>query len=125
MSKLVVIVDDSDSVATALALALEGRLGVRTLVALHPRTALKLFERERESEISVLVTDLSLPFLDGFQLIGAVRRMPSYQWLPAVMITAEEDAGSRETLDECRPNVILCKPFSISEVCSVVESLLA
>ena len=109
MSKLVVIVDDSDSVATALALALEGRLGVRTLVALHPRTALKLFERERESEISVLVTDLSLPFLDGFQL----------------MITAEEDAGRRETLDECRPNVILCKPFSISEVCSVVESLLA
>ncbi len=123
MPKKVLIVDDSDSVVTALALALETRLGVLAVVALHPKTALKLFESE--SEISVLVTDLSLPFLDGFQLIGAVRRMPSYQWLPAVMITAEEDAGTRETPDECRPNVILCKPFSISEVCTVVQSLLA
>jgi CheY-like chemotaxis protein len=122
MSKKILIVDDSDSVATALALALEARLGVRTLVALHPANALKIFESE--NEISMLVTDLSLPFLDGFQLIGAVRRMPCYQWLPAVMITAEEDAGKRETSDDSRPNVILRKPFSITEVCRVVQSLL-
>jgi two-component system chemotaxis response regulator CheY len=122
MLKKVVIVDDSESVANAVAMALEVRLGVQTKVALHPRSALMLFETE--SEICVLVTDLSLPFLDGFQLIGTVRRMPSYQGLPAVMITAEEDAGTHETPDDCRPNVILRKPFSLTEVCSVVESLL-
>jgi two-component system, chemotaxis family, chemotaxis protein CheY len=123
MPKKVVIVDDSESVAAALAMALEAALGVRTLVALHPQTALKLFQSE--SEIAALVTDLSLPGLDGFQLIGTLRRLPAYQRLPAVMITAEEDAGMLDTPVECRPNVILHKPFSLKEVCSVVQSLLA
>jgi CheY-like chemotaxis protein len=123
MSKQIMIVDDSEGVAAALAMAIESRLGVRTVVALHPQTALKLLESE--GQISMLVTDLSLPFLDGFELIGAVRRMPCYQWLPAVMITAEEDARRLQTSDDRRPNVILRKPFSITEVCSAVQSLLA
>jgi DNA-binding response OmpR family regulator len=123
MPKKVVIVDDSEGVAAALAMALEAGLGVRTVVLLHPQTALKLFESE--SEIAALVTDLSLPSLDGFQLIGTLRRLPAYQGLPALMITAEEDAGMRDTSSECRPNVILRKPFSLKEVCSVVQALLA
>jgi two-component system chemotaxis response regulator CheY len=123
MPKMVVIVDDSDSVATAVALALEASLDVRAVVALHPKTALKLFESG--TEISALVTDLSLPFLDGFQLIETLRRLPSYQRLPVVMITAEQDAGTRAVPPDCRPNVILSKPFSLKEVCSVVQALLA
>jgi two-component system chemotaxis response regulator CheY len=122
MPKKVVIVDDSDNVATALALALEASLDVRAVIALHPQTALSLFQSE--SEISALVTDLSLPFLDGFQLIETLRRLPAYQRLPVVMITAEEDAGMRAISPEGRPNVILSKPFSLKEVCSVVQSLL-
>jgi CheY-like chemotaxis protein len=122
MFRKVVIVDDSDSVAAALAMALETCLGVRTVVALHPQAALKLFETE--SDISVLLTDLSLPFLDGFELIATVRRLPCYQGLPAVMITAEEDVRTRAVSPECSPNVILSKPFSLKEVCSVVQSLL-
>jgi DNA-binding response OmpR family regulator len=123
MPKKVVIVDDSPSVADALALALEAGLGIQAVVALHPQIALKFFEGE--SEISALVTDLSLPCLDGFQLIGTLRRLPSYQTLPALMITAEEDAALRQISADCRPNVILCKPFSLKEVCRVVQSLLA
>jgi CheY-like chemotaxis protein len=123
MPKKIVIVDDSASVADALAMALEGNLGIQALVAAHPQTALKLFEAE--SEISALVTDLSLPCLDGFQLIATLRRLPSYQALPAVMITAEEDAAQRQVSAESQPNVILCKPFSLKEVCRVVQSLLA
>jgi DNA-binding response OmpR family regulator len=123
MPKKVVIVDDSESVADALAMALEATLGVQAVVAVHPQIALKVFNGE--IGISALVTDLSLPSLDGFQLIGTLRRLPSYEALPAVMITAEEDAALRQISAECRPNVILCKPFSLKEVCRVVQSMLA
>jgi len=122
MPKVVVIVDDSDSVAASLAIALETSLGVRAIVAHHPRAALSLFERE--GGISAIVTDLSLPFLDGFELIGALRRLRSYERLPALMITAEEHPESFNTSDDCRPDVILRKPFSFKEVCRVVSSLL-
>src|ERR1700733_3755453 len=110
MPKVVVIVDDSDSVAISLAVALEANLGVRTIVTHHPIAALRVFQNE--SGISAIVTDLSLPFLDGFELIGALRKLHSYERLPALMITAWEDPESLNTSTECRPNVILRKPFS-------------
>jgi two-component system, chemotaxis family, chemotaxis protein CheY len=122
MPKVVLIVDDSDSVADSLAIALETSLGVRAIVAHHPQDALRVFETH--GTISAIVTDLSLPFLDGFELIRALRKLPSYQRLPAVMITAEENPETLNTSSECRPDVILRKPFSFKEVCSVVKSLL-
>lgn len=122
MSKVVVIVDDSDSVAASLAIALETSLDVRAIVTHHPRAALNLFARE--PHISVVVTDLNLPFLNGFKLIGALRKLHSYERLPALMITAEEHPELLNTSADCQPNVIMRKPFSFKEVCRVVESLL-
>lgn len=122
MSKVVVIVDDSDTVASSLAIALESSLGVRAIVAHHARAALRLFEQE--AEISVVVTDLNLPFLNGFKLIGALRKLRSYEGLPVLMITAEENPESFDASADCQPNVIMRKPFSSKEVCRVVESLL-
>jgi DNA-binding response OmpR family regulator len=122
MPKVVVIVDDSDSIAVSLAVALETNLDVRAIVVHHPRAALKIFETE--SGISAVVTDLSLPFLDGFELIGALRKLRSYERLPALMITAGENPESLNPSAECRPDFILHKPFSFKEVCRVVQSLL-
>jgi DNA-binding response OmpR family regulator len=122
MRKVVVIVDDSDSVAAALAIALETSLDVRAIVAHHPQAALKIFETQ--SNISAVVTDFSLPFLDGFELIKALRKLHSYERLPALMISAGEDPQSRNPSVECRPNVILRKPLSFKEVCRVVQSFL-
>jgi DNA-binding response OmpR family regulator len=122
MSKLVVIVEDSDSVAASLAVALETQLGVAVIVAHHPQSALTLFNEK--SDISAVVTDLNLPYLDGFELIGALRKLRSYENLPAIMITGEDDLELFNIPPECKPNMILRKPFSPKEVCRVVESLL-
>jgi len=122
MSKVVVIVDDSASVASSLALALETIPDVRAIIAHHPQAALNLFKRE--ADIRAVVTDLNLPYLDGFNLIGELRKLHSYEHLPAVMITAEESPEPSAASAACRPNVILRKPFSPKEVCRVVQSLL-
>jgi two-component system chemotaxis response regulator CheY len=122
MSKVVVVVEDSDSVAASLAVALETQLGVQVIVAHHPQLALSLFDKK--SDISAVVTDLNLPHLDGFELIGALRKLRSYENLPAIMITGEDDPELFDIPAECKPNMILRKPFSPKEVCRVVESLL-
>jgi DNA-binding response OmpR family regulator len=122
MSKVVVVVEDSDSVATSLAVALETQLGVRVIVAHHPQLALSLFDKK--NGISAVVTDLNLPYLDGFELIGALRKLRSYENLPAIMITGEDDPELFDIPPECKPNMILRKPFSPKEVCRVVESVL-
>ncbi len=121
MQKTVLIVDDTESVASSLALAIERIPGLNPVVAFHPHAAMLLF-RDSAVKIVAIITDLSLPALDGFELIGQLRQTSGYESVPAIMITADERAvPNGNTL--CRPNVIFRKPFSIREVCRALEEL--
>lgn len=122
MQRIVVIVEDTESLASSLALAVEAIPGVTALVAHHPETALQLIASH--SHIAAILTDLNLPSFDGFQLIERVRRLQACDDLPAIMITAEEDTKMPDNSLRSRPNVILRKPFSPREVRRVLESLL-
>ena len=123
MAKVVVVVDDTDSVASSLALAFEGIPDVRAVIAHTSREALRLFTAP-DSCFSAVVTDLHLPSLNGFELIREIRNLPAYRNLPAIMITADEHAtlGLGPVLD--RPNFIFRKPCSLKEVSRVLEELL-
>jgi two-component system chemotaxis response regulator CheY len=122
MERFVVIVEDTESLASSLALAVETIPGVKALIAHHPETALQLVASH--SGIVAILTDLNLPCFDGFQLIERVRRLQACKSLPVIMITAEEDAKMPDDGSQSRPNVILRKPFSPREVRRVLQSLL-
>lgn len=120
---MVVIVDDTDSVASSLALAFENIPGVKPVITHNPMAALRLFTAP-DSLISAVVTDFNLPHLDGFELIRKIRTMDKYHNLPAIMITADERAMGAAPLKEHTPNAIFKKPCSLREVCRVLEELL-
>lgn len=117
------IVEDSDSIAASLALALESISGVQPVVARDPKAALEMF-RAAGSEIAAVVTDLHLPFFNGFELIREIRSLDNYRDLPAIMITADEQAAVPNGSDRQSPNAIFRKPFSPKEVCRVLTELL-
>ena len=123
MAKVVVIVDDTDSVASSLALAFEGIQGVHAVIAHSSTEALRLFTAP-DSRISAMVTDLHLPSLNGFELIRAVRNLPSYRNLPAILITADENVTIKPGPMLDGPNAIFRKPCSLKEVSRVLEELL-
>lgn len=123
MAKVVVIVDDTDSVASSLALAFESIRGVKSIVTHSSKEALRLFSEE-ESSFAAVVTDLHLPSLNGFELIREIRNLPAYRNLPAIMITADERAGLKPSPISDRPNAIFRKPCSLKEVTRVLEELL-
>lgn len=120
---MVVIVDDTDSVASSLALAFENIPDVKPVVMHNPMSALRLFTAS-DSVISAVVTDFNLPHLNGFELIRKIRDIDKYHNLPAIMITADEGALSAARSKEHTPNAIFKKPFSLREVCRVLEELL-
>jgi CheY-like chemotaxis protein len=123
VAKLVVIVDDTESVASSLAVAFEGIPDVKALVARNSGEALRLFTAP-DSRISAVVTDLHLPSLNGFELIREIRSLPSYGNLPAIMITADERAALAPGSAQANPNAIFRKPCSMKEVSRVLEELL-
>ncbi len=123
MPKVVVIVEDTESVASSLALAFENIPGVKAVITQHPRAALRLF-RNPDIPIAALITDLHLPYLDGFELIREIRKLAPYSNLPAIMITADQRADLMNGSTPYSPNAIFRKPFSLREVCRVLEELL-
>lgn len=123
MQKVVVIVEDADTLAQSLAAALETLPGVKAIVTRDPRTAIALFGAP-DSAISALVTDLNLPYVDGFELIRQIRTMAAYSKLPVIMISADERAGALNGSTPHPANALFQKPFSLKEVRRVLEELL-
>jgi two-component system, chemotaxis family, chemotaxis protein CheY len=124
VARIVVIVDDSESVASSLALAFENIPGVQPVIAHSSAEALRLFGAD-DSNIAAIVTDFNLPVVDGFELIRRIRNLATYRNLPAIMITADEKAGKDGAAQSDGPNAIFPKPCSLKEVSRVLEELLA
>lgn len=123
MDRTVLIVDDSDAVAQSLALALETVAGIKVIVANHSFTALRFFNSGAH-RIAVLITDLNLPDVDGFELIHRIRQLSGYESIPVIMITANEYVSGQPRPGERMPDAIFRKPFSVREVCRAVQHLL-
>lgn len=123
MSKLVVVVEDTETIASSLAVALEMLPGIKAIVTRDPRAALSLFGAP-DSAIAALITDLNLPYLDGFELIRQVRTLATYRNLPVIMISADERASSLNGSTPNGANALFRKPFSTKEVCRALQELL-
>ena len=124
--KRVLIVDDNETVALALSVALERLPNLQTVVRFDPAAALELFASEEGgSDFAALVTDYNLPRLNGLELIKNVRAIERYRALPAIVITAGEHEMDLNGNSLSAPNAIFQKPFSMKEVCRVLEQLLA
>lgn len=85
------VVDDS-AVARVLMRKLFEAAGHRVDVAADGEEALALLESKR---YAVLVTDLEMPKLNGFQLIAAVQASPANDDLPIIAITGHDELSAR------------------------------
>jgi PAS domain S-box-containing protein len=99
------------------------RLGLSAAMAANGREALALLERE---PFDLLLLDIHMPELDGFQVIGAIREREGTAGghLPVIALTARsrnEDRGRclRAGMDEC-----LTKPFSAADLWAAMDRVL-
>jgi CheY-like chemotaxis protein len=123
VARVVLIVDDTDSFASSLALAFESIPGVTSLIAHDSTEALRLCASP-DAEIAAVVTDFHLPYLNGIELIREIRNLDGYHNLPAIMITADERTASSAIQSTSSPNAIFRKPCSLKEVSRVLQELL-
>ncbi|MCU1292985.1 MAG: response regulator receiver protein [Bryobacterales bacterium] len=123
MPRLILIVEDTATLASSLAVAIEGIGNVCVIVTGDATEALR-FLRLQCHPLAAVVTDLNLPDEDGFTLIQAIREMEPYRTVPVILITAQESPRPKEQHMLGSPNAIFQKPFSMKEVRRVLETLL-
>jgi CheY-like chemotaxis protein len=114
---LVLIVEDEEPIAEALALIVEDA-GYAVVIAGHGLAAL---ERVRGGDRpALLITDLMMPRMDGAALIGALRASMGPEMPPVVLMTA---VGSHY-VDRVKADAVLPKPFDLKEVEHLLERFL-
>ncbi len=83
----VLVVEDSATQAAALALLLE-RAGYVTVLARRGDRALELLEHER---IDLVLSDVVMPVMDGYELCRRIKAQPAWQTIPVVLLTSLTD----------------------------------
>jgi DNA-binding response OmpR family regulator len=117
---VVLIAEDERAIAEVLA-AVVAEAGFSPLVAAHGQRALEL---AREHWPALLITDLMMPFLDGGELIAALRAEAHRRGLagvPAILLTAAGSIRARAA----GADAILRKPFDLDVLEALMHRLLA
>jgi len=104
--KRILVVDDDPRNLFVITSALE-QSGAQVANAINGRKALELLSRE---SFDLMITDIMMPVMDGFQLIEAVRGDAKLAGLPIVTLTAKAMAQDRERALAAGSNDFLSKP---------------
>jgi DNA-binding response OmpR family regulator len=114
----VLIVEDEPDVATLIA-------GVLDLEGYEPRMAIgeTAMNEVMDFRPDVVLLDLMMPVVDGFEVARRMRANPLASKIPIVVMTAMHDAAARAA--ELGASHFLAKPFDIDELLLRIEQVTA
>lgn len=115
----VLVVDDEPDVLLLCRLNLQ-RQGHEVLEASDGASALQLARQER---LDVIVLDLMLPGMTGYEVLEALREHQATSQIPVLVLTAKSLKADRERSHRLGAAGFLTKPFLPSELCDLVRSL--
>ncbi len=95
--------------------------GYRCLSASHGYEALDILDHE---EVDLILTDLSMPVLDGYKTTQLIRARPNMQTVPIVAVTAFALNDEGEAAQKIGCTEYLTKPFKPRQLLEVVDRLL-
>ncbi len=119
MAKRVLLAEDEPNIVESLTFLLE-RAGFEIMVESNGRQAL---ETVLQDSPDVLVLDVMLPELDGYEILRRLRGDPRSANLPVLMLTAKGQRENRETALEYGADLFITKPFSNAEIIEAVKQL--
>jgi CheY-like chemotaxis protein len=113
VGRTALLVDDDARNIFALSSVLERR-GMKVLTATTGSEAVALVGSH--PEIAVVLMDIMMPQMDGYQTIGVIRTDPAFRRLPIIALTAKAMKGDREKCLEAGASDYLAKPVNTEQL---------
>ena len=114
----VLVVDDDVRNIFALGSVLE-RHHMEVITAQSGREALAALENTRD--VAVILMDIMMPEMDGYQTIQLIRKQPAFRRLPIVALTAKAMKGDREKCLEAGASDYLAKPVNTEQLLATLR----
>ncbi len=119
MTQRVLLAEDEPNIVESLTFLLE-RAGFEVAVETDGRQAL---DAALGHVPDVLILDVMLPELDGYEVLRQLRSDPRTGKLPVIMLTAKGQREDRETALQCGADLFITKPFANAEIIAAVKQL--
>ena len=117
-SKKVLIVDDDVRNIFAVTSVLE-RHRMEVFIAKNGKWAIELLEQN--PEIDLVLMDIMMPEMDGYDTTRAIRRMSKFRTLPIIALTAKAMKGDREKCLEAGASDYIAKPVNVDQLLSLMR----
>ena len=117
----ILLVDDEPSIVKMVGKRLEVE-GFDVVVAMDGQDGL---EKARSVNPDLIVLDLMLPKLNGYEVCTMLKQDARYQKIPVVMFTAKAQEKDEKMGLECGANAYVRKPFRAQELLERIRGLIA
>lgn len=121
MAQRVLVVDDSPTMVMSLKAAL-GMNGFEVETASNGQEALGKLKSGVKPQL--ILTDINMPIMGGMELIGKVRALPEFRFVPILTLTTEGDVSKREEGKKAGATGWLVKPVSGDDLVRVIRKVL-
>ncbi|HET6255685.1 MAG TPA: response regulator [Puia sp.] len=116
-NKMVLIADDDVRNIFSLSKALEQHK-MKVLTAMDGKEAISAAEG---NPVDIVLMDMMMPEMDGFEAITRLRKMPRFRHLPIIAVTAKAMAGDREKCIQAGASDYISKPVDIDQLLSLLR----
>ncbi len=117
--KHVLIVEDEESLLKLETILLTVK-GYEVTGAINGNDAL---EKLAAAKFDLVLLDIMLPDVDGFEVCRRIRCNPTTSEIPVVMLTARKSPEDQERGLACGANAYLTKPFKSAMIIELIDSL--
>jgi CheY-like chemotaxis protein len=118
VGRTALLVDDDARNIFALSSVLERR-GMKVLTATTGREAIELVEST--PDLAIVLMDIMMPEMDGYQTMEVIRQKPSFRRLPIIALTAKAMKGDREKCLEAGASDYLAKPVNTEQLLAALR----
>jgi two-component system chemotaxis response regulator CheY len=120
MGKCILTVDDSSTMRQMITFTLKGA-GYEVLEA---GDGVEALEVAKGKKLSLIITDVNMPRMDGLTLVARLRALPEFKFTPILVLTTESDQSMKQKGKEAGATGWIVKPFSPEKLLDVVGKVL-
>ena len=121
MAMTILVVDDSVTMVMSLKATLSMN-GFLVETANHGQAALDKLNSGIKPNL--IITDINMPVMGGMELIGKVRALPGFRFIPILTLTTESETTKRDEGKRLGATGWLVKPVSGDDLVRVIKKVL-